>query len=237
MYATFDITGAELGDYSIAQLNNSFSITMGIPGLLSVTVQPLRALRFGAAGDVLVQIQNSGNTDLLSPHLVLVTQDQAAFRLVDESGPIGPSDQIDFLGLSLEGPGGILPPGASTQVFFRVSQVLDDFGGFPDDQARFAIRIQNNASAPHAYLSSKSTSQPAFIPADVWDTIWENFIRSVGTTQQSFVQRLSEIASEFSLIGKRTYSVEDMVQYQLQVAFGFLSGSGFFRYCCCCFER
>lgn len=149
-----------------------------------------------------------------------MTRDEAIFRLLDDSGPIDFTDQIDFLGLSLEGPAGILPPGTSTQVNFGIAQL-----SMTVDQARIGIRIQNNASAPHAYLDRKSDLQPAFIPNDVWDTIWENFIRSVGTTQRTFTQRLSEIASEFSLVEKKTYSVQDMVQYQLKVAFGLLSGT------------
>lgn len=229
IYATFDLAGTELGEYSVhltdektgsvAQLNDSFTIATGIPGRLTVNVQPPRALRSGEVGDVMVQIRNTGNTDLLSPHLVLVTRDQAIFRLLDDSGPIDFTDQIDFLGLSLEGPAGILAPGTSTQVNFRVAQLSGAV-----NQARFGIRIQNNASAPHAYLNRKSSLRPVFTPTDVWDTIWENFIRSVGTTQQTFTQRISEIASEFSLVGKRTYSVQDLVQYQLKVAFGLLSG-------------
>lgn len=229
VYATFDVSNFDLGEYSIrlvnendgsiAQLNNSFTISTGIPGQLSINIQRPRALRTGAEGDIIVQIQNVGNTDLLAPHLVLVINAQANIRLVDSFGPIDFSDQIDFLGLSLEGPGGILPPGAITQVNFRVAQ---RFSG--PLNARVQIRVQNNGSAPHAYVNRKSSLKPIGIPSNVWDTIWENFIRSFGTTQRSFQQRLSEIASEFSLIGRKTYSIQEMVNYQLQVAFGLLSG-------------
>ncbi len=229
VYATFDLSSAELGDYSVlltdeqtgrvAQLNNSFTIAIGVPGRLLVNVQPPRPLRTGEVGSILVQIQNDGNTDLLSPHLVLVSRDQIVFRLVDVSGSIDFSDRIDFLGLSLDGPGGILSPGARTVVEFRVAQIVEE-----PNRATYRIQIQNNGSAPHAYLNQKSRLQPIFIPSDVWDTVWENFLKYVGTTQQSFQQRISEIASQLSLIGKRTYSIQEMVQYQLRVAFGLLSG-------------
>ena len=229
VYATFNLAGAQLGNYSVrltdgkteesTQLNNSFSIASGIPGRLSIDIQPPRRLRVGETGDVLVYIQNIGNTDLLTPHLVLVAENNINFKLLDDYGPIGFSRQIDFLGLPLEGPGGILCPGASTQVTFRAEQRV-----LGQNRVSFSIKTERNGSAPHAYLDRKSSLQPNFIVTEVWDTIWENFIRSVGTTQQSFQQRLSETATEFSLLRKRAYSVQELVQYQLSIAYGLLSG-------------
>ena len=230
VYATFDISGMETGNFSVrlmdanegtyVQLNNSFSIVNGISGQLSLVFQRPRALRAGEIGDFVIGIQNVGNTDLLSPYLVLASSDNVLFSLVDDSDPIDFSSQIDFIGLSLEGPGGILPPGAVTQVNFRISQQVAN-----PQRAGVHVRIQDNGSAPHAYVNSKSALKPADIPSDVWDTIWNNFLKSVGTTQQSLQERLSEIASQLSLVGKRTYSVNRMVHYQLEVAYGLLSGT------------
>lgn len=230
VYATFDLSGADKGIYSvrltdeksssIAQLNNSFTIAAGIPGRLTVNAQLPRRLRDGETGDFLVSLQNSGNTDLLTPHLVLVSRDSIHFRLLDDFGPKGFSEQIDFLGLPLEGPGGILPPGTSTHITFRVAQITPG-----ENRAIFSIKTETNASAPHAFFDKKYSLQPSFIYSnEIWDTIWENFIRSVGTTQRSFQQRLSEVAIELSLIGKRIYSVQELVQYQLEIAYGLLSG-------------
>lgn len=239
VYATFNLAGAQLGNYSIrltdgktgesAQLNSSFTIVAGIPGRLSIDIQSPRRLRVGETGDVLVYIQNIGNTDLLTPHLVLVARSNINFKLLDNYGPIGFSKQIDFLGLPLEGPGGILCPGASTQVTFRAEQIATR-----PNRVSFSIRTESNGSAPHAYLDRKSSLQPNFILTEVWGTIWENFIRSVGTTQRSFQQRLSETATEFSLLRKRAYSVQELVQYQLAIAYGLLSGKLLcYCYCCC----
>lgn len=228
VYATFNLAGAELGEYSvrlfdektgsIAQLNNSFSIATGIPGQLAINLRSPRALRTGQMGDIHVQVQNLGNTDLLTPLLIL-SGDRTRFRLLDDYNSIDFSEQIDFLGLPLEGPGGILCPGASTQITFRAAQIEAMV-----ISARFSIKIQNNGSAPHPYLDKKSSLQPKFIPAEVWDKVWENFIESVGTNQQTFQQRLSELATEFSLLRKRAYSVQELVEYQLRIAYGLLSG-------------
>ena len=229
VYATFNITEIAVGIYSVrlidektgstAQLNNSFTIATGIPGRLAINIQTPRALRVGDTGDIMVRLQNIGNTDLLAPHLILVSRDRTHFRLIDESGPIDFSEQLDFLGLPLEGPGGILPPGATTQITFRAAQTIQGA-----NRTRICIKVQNN-SAPHPFVDKKSNLKPAAVPADVWDKIWENFIRSVGTTHGSFLERLSEMASEFSLVGKRTYSVQEMVLYQLRISYGLLSGT------------
>ena len=229
LYATFQLSQMETGTYSVrlendydkqyAQLNDSFSVRDGIAGQLSVVLGRPRALRAGEVGEFFIGIQNTGNTDLLSPHLILTGEDNVLFSLVDDSDPIELSSQIDFLGLPLEGPGGILPPGVATQVKFRIAQET------PSPQsAEIFLKVLENGSAPHAYVNSKSALTPSGIPDDVWDTIWDNFIASVGSTQQSLSERLSEIASDMSLIGKKSYSVDRMVRYQLEVAYGLLSG-------------
>lgn len=230
VYATFNLAGASIGHYSVrltdqktgrsAQLNNSFVIANGVFGRLVIEVQSPGRLRPGDTGDIIVQLQNIGNTDILTPHLVITSRDRTHFRLLDDYAPNDFRRQIDFLGLPLEGPGGILPPGTSTQVVFRAAQMV-----LGANRARYSIKREMNDSAPHAFVDKKSNLRPRFIYSDeVWDIVWDNFIKSVGTTQQSFQQRLSEIATELSLVGKRAHFVKDLVKYQLQVAYGILSG-------------
>ena len=229
VYATFDTRGLQVGRYSvrlidektgsIAQLNESFSIAMGVQGRLGISIHPPRRLRVGETGEIMVRLENIGNTDLLAPHLTLVSGDNTQFRLVDSSGPIDFATQLDFLGLPLEGPAGILPPGEQTQVIFRAAQTVAG-----TNNARFSIRLQSNSSAPHPYLHMKSDLKPEAIPTEVWDKIWLNFIRSVGTTYGSLLERLSEVASEFSLVSKKVYSIQELILYQLRVSYGLLSG-------------
>ncbi len=229
VYATFDISEMGLGNYSVrlvdnysgqeAQLNNSFTIVNGIAGQLSVVLERTRALREGEVGDFFIQLQNIGNTDIYSPHVILTGEDNILFSLVDDSGPIDFSNQIDFLGLPLEGPAGILPPGAATQVKLRLKQQLS-----MSQRAGIFLRIPDNGSAPHAFVNSKSTLKPEYISYDIWDVIWDNFITSFGMTQSTFLQRLSEVASEMSLVGVKAYSVNRIVHYQLEVAYGLFSG-------------
>lgn len=229
VYATFNITGLSHSEYSLrlmdektgntAYLNNSFTVAPGIPGRLAISVQSPRRLRVGEEAEVTLALQNIGNTDMFTPHLSLVTRNDVHFKLVDTSGPIDFSNEIHFLGIPTEGPGGILHPGGTAHINFRVAQAVRR-----GIRARYTFKHKSNASAPHSFVNQKSALKPSSIPANVWDEIWENFIRSVGTTQRSLEQRLSEVASEFSLAGKRTYSITDMVAYQLQIAYGLLSG-------------
>ena len=230
LYATFDLAGAQVGNYTIrlldentgrtAQLNNTFVITGGVFGRLSLDVVPPGRLRPGETGDIVLRLQNIGNTDLLTPHMVISSDGVAVFRILDDFAPEEFRQQIDFLALPLEGPGGILPPGMSTELTFRVAH-RDNGGG----RARFSISMQNNGSAPHPFVNKKAVLRPQFIASlEIWDTVWENFLRSVGTVYQTFQERMSEVASEFSLVGKRIYSVEELVKYQIQIAYGVLSG-------------
>lgn len=230
VYATFDISGAEYGNYSVQLtstksgtftcLNNSFSIIQGIAGQLSVNIIPPRALRSGDIGEVNILLQNTGNVDLLAPLLSLKTGRNAGLRLVDSINPIDFSSQLYFIGLPLNGPGGILLPGATSELTFQIAPVNSRFTG----RVSMQLETYNNGSEPHDYINQKSSLKPQAIPIEIWGVIWNNFLSSVGTTRQSFQQRISEIASELSLTGRKVYSVNEIVNYQLRVAYGLLSG-------------
>ena len=222
VYATFDISSMRLGNYSLhlinkggqsAKLNNSFLIARGIPGKLHVSLEHQSNFIAGTPGDLLVRIQNIGNTDILSPCLVLVADKEISFRLMDDLEGTDNFKRISFLGLSSKGPAGIISPGTVTTVSFKLQPHQN-----MATQARIELRLSDNESAPHSFLGGKLMFQPKNIPSKAWEIIWSNFLSSVGTTQKSLQTRLSETASEFSLVEEKAYSIDKMISYQLQIA-------------------
>ena len=240
LYATFDITGMELGQYSLrvfdemdgksAQLNNSFTIIRGVPGRLAMYLQIPRPLLAGEIGEVIVRLENIGNTDILSPYLIMKSNNRNVhFKLLDNSGPIDFASTIHFLGLPLEGPGGILAPGKHTQTTFKIALTSGRMA-----TVLITVEHQNDMNGPHPYLARKEQLRSISVPVEIWEKVWENFIKSVGTTRGSMLRRLSEIATELSLVRKKVYSIDELIMYQLRVSYGLLSGKNLCIYFSVC---
>ena len=216
---TAKLTDTTTGEY--AQLNHSLEIAEGIPGQLSVLVTPPRRLRAGATGRISLYVRNTGNTDILTPLMTLQTGGNALVRQLDENIFAGYATEVNFLPLPTKGPGGILPPGASSQIYF---DVVPRAGFEGRDTVQFSYIEDAQRIEPHAYLEQKSELKPPDIPDSVWDRVWQNFLSSMGETWGSFHDRVSKIATELSLVQKKVFSIDDIISYQLQVANGLLTG-------------
>ena len=225
-YATFDITGIPFGTYSVqlrnlgtndtAELNGGLNIVKGIPGQASIDMALPEHLQAGDSGIITVLVENVGNTDIFVPCLSMQTNGDAVVRLIDQN--MDPTSKINFLALSSNGPGGILPPKATTTVSLEIVQ-LRSFSG----SALIQLSSIPDTNEPHSYLD-KESFKPDEVSDDTWDVIWENFIQSVGTTWLSFKLRISEVANELSLVDGSAYLLDDIVAYQLRVANGLLTG-------------
>jgi len=74
-------------------------------------------------------------------------------------------------------------------------------------------------------LSRRDSLRPSEIPEEIWNTIWSNFLDSVGTVWATFHRRVSELATEYSVAQKKIYSIDEIVNYQLRLAYGYLTGN------------
>lgn len=229
-YATFNTSVLIPGTYTpmlidkkdgeVATLSGGFEVGAGIPGRLSMNAQAPRFLSGGERTVVSIYFLNVGDSDIYPPVLIASSSTGVALlRLLDEDASKEYSTQIVFLPTSDVGPGGIIPPGGYSQVYFQV-------------QSRFVtggdtIVISNipDKNEPHIYLDQKVNLKPSEMPMHVWEMIWSNFLQSVGSTWNSLTRRLSEIATSYSLVGKRFFDVNDLVSHQVQVAYGMLTGT------------
>lgn len=229
IYATFNASALPRGVFivqlidqqtrSIAQLNNSFTITEGLPGHLSVQVRPPRPLRAGSPGMITVTIENDGSSDLLIPMMILQTGGSSVIRLLHESGSADSTTQYNFIPVPNNGPGGILRPGDIVQLEFEITP-RDDFIG--SDQ--LTLSYIQNLNDSHFYINKRDQLKPPHISTPIWEVIWDNFIESVGTTWGSLNQRVSEMATQFSLSKQRVFDINNLIDYQLGISYGLLSG-------------
>lgn len=229
VYATFDMSTIELGNYtatltngltgSSVNISNSFRVAEGIPGQLSVSVRRPGALRAGTTGRLEISIQNSGNTDILTPMMTLQSQGNVRLHYLDESNAAPPTSEVFFLPLPSRGPAGIIPPGGTAHVIF---QVIPN-AGFSGREAIQLSYIEEDEE-PHVYVNSRDSLRPTDVPEEIWDEIWLNFLESMGTVWATFHRRVSEVATEYSLAQKKVYSIDEIVNYQLRLAYGYLTG-------------
>ena len=77
---------------------------------------------------------------------------------------------------------------------------------------------------PHPYLNSSEDLKPDFLSSELWAPVWENFLISVGKTAASFQHRMSAVSTLLSNSGRRVNLVNDLIQFQLDIANGKLTG-------------
>ena len=235
VYATFDITDFPFGNYTVrltdrrtaavAELAIGFQVTRGIPGQATIQVMPPRPLRSEESGQVSVLIQNAGNTDILSPLISVSSDGDVLINLLHELVPFETANRstsaaTSYQSVAFSGPAGILPPGGYSQMYFEVRQSTPLVG-----REELLVAAISDLQLPHAYLAEKDSLQPAYVPDNVWDTIWDNALMAVGLTWASFQKYTSAVATQMSLVhDRRPLSSDDIMEYSLKVADGFYTG-------------
>ena len=233
VYATFDITNYPAGMYTaqltntmtgaVTQLARSFEIAQGVPGQVAarLLLPGTLSIRGRSRGTITVLVANRGNTDILIPLMKLSTGGRSIIQLVDGTFTTGFSSEVNFLPNPNSGPAGILPPGVTAQVRFNL--ILASGGR---TRIRDPIRLSyiENPEDQHDYVNMKDDLRPSTIEPRAWDIIWQNFMSSVGTTWGSLNRRVSEVATELSMFGRKIHTIESVVDYLLQMADGHLTG-------------
>ena len=218
--STFHLEMTDISTGRLTRLTDSFKVTDGIPGKLQVSAKLPRALRPIETGLITVDYQNNGNTDILSPMLLLRTSGIAELSLVQEGKPSESYSQtILFLGTSLKGPAGILSPGGYGRAVFRARNRGDEIGS-----ARIQLQVLGDSDKPHPFVNSSDDFKPSHLAPNLWEPVWQNFLFSVGNTRKSLQKRLSSASSLLSTSGRRINSVDNLVDYQLNIANGKMLG-------------
>jgi subtilase family serine protease len=185
LWATFDLKGLETGLYDVkvadngktAILNDSFTVNNSPVGKVEVNLNTPSAIRAGQVGTVTVAYQNTGETDVIAPVIQLTAENAELSRSID-AGFGGNS--IDVLGISSEGPAGILSPGEIGYLNFRFKPTA-----LPGESVNFGITTLEANDELIDLASIKDSSRPQGIDPTAWDIIWQNFSNGIGTTVRS----------------------------------------------------
>ncbi|XP_022790519.1 uncharacterized protein LOC111330000 [Stylophora pistillata] len=218
---TFHVKLVNTESKEIATLPGSLVITSGEAGRLETYVDFPEAVLVGSPGVITVTYENVGDTDIVSSVLaVRVVGGLAQLRPVQKAASSGQfSSTVVFLAQPLQGPGGILPPKAYGEMVFDFESLA---GGVT--QSRFSLQMLDENDRAHPYLNSSEDLKPEFLSSLLWAPVWNNLLISVGKTAATFQQRMSAVSTLLSKSGRRVNLVNDLIQFQLDIANGKLTG-------------
>ena len=205
---------------NVTSFDKALRIVSGMKGVISTKVQCPRTLRLGEKALVGIDIQNTGDTDVIFPMFFFSVADNALVSLDGINSEKALTNFFTFLAWPLNGMGGTLPPGSHSRIFFNVKQKTNEVGRV---SARLRIIPASNKES-NPYLKRRRAFQPVFYPDERWDMVWQSFIKTVGKTTMSLSKRLSKTAHNLGMLGEKVASVDDLIQYELNLADGFHTG-------------
>lgn len=210
---------------------NAFTVNDLAAGKLEIE---LRAPEFVRAGgltnpsprthDLTVIYRNVGHTDITAPLLELKTESQVGsgrtHRVAGTGrGGGGPSiiptpyrplpssrpSRDMVLGISSQGPAGVLAPGESGSVTFSKS--------VPNSSVTHAHQVLtvDGSEEQHDWLGSKEDLRPASIQVGAWDVIYDEFVRRFAPTYSDYEKSLGDAATYLSSIGSATGDVPTLL--------------------------
>ncbi len=217
IFATFNLTGAALGSYTLAVQNQGSSATAATafqvvapinPGAPELVLTLPSAVRSGRDSVVSITATNTSNNDILAPLLQLTT-DGATLELPSQSSFQGST--LYFLALSPTGPAGILAPGESVQV-----QV-----NFQSTTTAAAINFTLNQADDSQTIDWASQEQALQLPSisnAAWPAVFANFVAAVGDTVGSYHAVLAADATYLGALGESIDDVNQLVSFEIEKA-------------------
>jgi subtilase family serine protease len=215
LWATFDLQGlvADQYDVQVAEngktsvLSDAFTVNTGMLGQVETRLIVPSAVRPQQPVAITVEYTNTGETDIAAPLLSLTVTN--GFLQLSEGGKFD-QDKIQFLGISSDGPAGVLAPGATG----KFTVLVQSIGNLP-------INLQLNTLAENEVIDWNSMRAQLGIdqlPTAAQDQIISNLIASVGTTAAGYQAALAEEATAQSLIGERISDVQTLFNAEFNQA-------------------
>ena len=212
LFATFNVTGATAGSYTLAVKQGAqsatapttFQVVAASPGSLNVTLTTPQYIRSGRTGTIVITYTNPTNNDMVAPLLNV----SSANPLVSFSTPDNPNNFSQFtevLAVAPSGPAGILRPGQSGQLTLNLLS-SDTVNG---DQLPVDVQ-QNIAGKTINWAAQQASLQPANVSTATWNVIFANLLAVLGTTTDALNAALAQAATYLSNLGDTATEVSDV---------------------------
>jgi len=211
-YATFDLSYASYGVYSLTvscngnavTLSDCFTLENTPVGELNVVMNAPSSYQLNSVGSASLRYKNVGNTDIPAP-IFVVSADGVMFKKADAAE--FSYDPMVVYGYNSEGPAGILPPGAESVYNFA-------FKGTTTGAVQYNIFTYDqieDLQMEEIVLTEESTYD---------DRMSYAINQELGKTGKSYTEALSKIASYYSQFGYVTNDPENLLMLLYQNVMG-----------------
>lgn len=237
LVATFLANTVPIGTYSVVvskpggdfhELPDAFEMTEFFGAKLETHLILPERLGYHTPATVWVEYKNAGDVAMPAPLLVLRAdqngREAGIMRLAPtvlpgefwtSALPLGFSNQIQFLA-SGDTPG-LLQPGESLRVPIQWAGWQQPWFQAPQFDFELGVLDADNSVTVN-WPSLKDDMRPNYIPADVWDVIWTNFLNQVGSTWGDYVAALSDNASYLARLGIKETDLRILLGFELDQA-------------------
>ena len=206
MYATFDLNGTAVGNYTLelsdggssASISNAFQVVSGVETPLTLNFALPTFYRPGRDTPFIVEVTNTSNIDVTAP-LLRVTSDGAVIHLAEQNSSL--TSTPAFLAISQDGPAGVLRPGQTARIILIFKS--DDLSG-SGALVNFTLDQPVDPNQPIPWDDMKDATQPVFMPDTAWELIWQRYIAAVGSTFTDYEALLASNATYLSSMGVQT---------------------------------
>jgi len=213
LFATFNLTGAAAGNYTLkvqqaaqsATAPTTFQVVaVPSPAPLNVVLITPQLIRSGRTGTIVVTYTNPTSNDMVAPLLdIASTNTSVYFSTPDDPNNFTQDAQV--LAVAPSGPAGILRPGQSGQL--TLTLLSDD----TVDGDQIPVQVsQIESGQTIAWASQESSLQPSTIPTAAWNVIFNNVLAMIGSTTDSYNATLAQAATYLSGIGETTAQASDV---------------------------
>jgi RHS repeat-associated protein/uncharacterized repeat protein (TIGR01451 family) len=136
---------------------------------------------------VWLEYGNTGEEDLPAPLFVVSSPQDLPMRL-SSSEPFQ-RRPIQVLGVNMNGPVGILPPGSSFSIPIQFQSST------PANQIQFELEVLPPGREPIDWEAVEQEVRPPGIQDDAWTAIWSNLRAGIGTTWADYLSTLTAVSS------------------------------------------
>jgi YD repeat-containing protein len=212
LFATFDLSGAAAGAYTLGVKQGSesetapttFSVVASSPGALNVSLSAPQYVRAGRTGTIVISYSNPTSNDMVAP-LLDISSTNTAVLFSTPDDPNNYKHHAQVLAVATNGPAGILRPGQGGQL----TLTLLDNDAVNNDKIPLQVG-QIEAGQTIDWASEEASLRPSSIPTAAWNVIFGNVLGAVGTTTDSYNAALAQAATYLGSLGETTAQVSDV---------------------------
>jgi RHS repeat-associated protein len=213
LFATFNLTGAAVGGYTLsvqqgtqsATAASKFQVVAAQPNndKINIDFGVPQYVRTGRTGTISLTYDNTSDNDIVAPFLFISSTDpNVSFSTPDDPNNFVQQGQV--LAVASSGPAGILRPGQSGQLTLTLLTTGSGGSQIPLDLGE----IVPGQTIDFAAL--KSSVKPSTISSTAWDVIYGNLMNMLGSTTDSYDAALAEAATYLGNLGESTSQISDI---------------------------